>query len=443
MNRNMSIETVLYQHFSDMIAISGRNDKMDFVSEKIVEDALFEQTIIFLCDKQVITNLASKKMKKKLTVEPEVILNDYIDFLLFIQSGLTGTDKDIASVQTYINQFHDNVKEFLLLVATKNLKTGMTLSTLNKILKELGKETVFEMKVQLAEAFNKIEKKELVKDPNYLGVFYLTQKLDGIRSIAFKENGTVKFYSRGGKEQVGFYDIRTALLHSNYPDNTVYDGEFLKVNPNNLSSGELYRETMKIVAKDGEKKDIQYHIFDMLPISEFKKGISKLKYSQRREQLDSLPNKQWIEILTVLYKGTDVSVIKTLGMKLIEEGKEGIMLNTDDVYKAKRVKSVLKVKQLLSSDAIIKGVYEGTNKNKGKLGGLQMTYHDIIVNVGSGFSDSERVEFWENPDKIIGTIGTYEYTEPSENQEGKPDIRFARWKGLRPDKGIKDVSYDN
>lgn len=439
------MEKLLADSFNKLINTSGRLDKEKLIEDYVKNVPMFIETISFLCDTNIVTNLASKKIKKNLcNVEPDSELVSYIDFIDFLSNGLTGTDNTIKTVQQYIEQFSEDIQDFLIKVATKNLKFGVTVVTLNKILLKLDMETIFQFNVQLAKSYKDFKIKELAKNPNVLGRFFITQKLDGLRFCVIKENGKIKAYSRQGKLQLGYIQILNEFNSEQYPDNTFFDGEVIAKNTEGLNSGDLYRKTMSITgSKNEDKQGLEYFLFDIVPLEEFKNGQSKLKYSERRKILENLPDNEYIHIVPVMYEGTDVGMIDELGKKALENSLEGIMINTDEVYKAKRVKSLLKYKQVIDCDGVIKGVYEGTNKNVGRLGGLIITYKNIDIKVGSGFSDYERIQYWNHPEDIIGKVGWYQISEESSNKNSdESDARFARWKGLRLDKSPKDVNYE-
>ena len=118
--------------------------------------------------------------------------------------------------------------------------------------------------------------------------------------------------------------------------------------------------------------------------------------------------------------------------KARDKHKEGIMINLDDKpYEFKRTNNLLKVKVMQDADLKIIDVYEGTGKNANNLGGIIV---EFIYNgkryqceCGSGFSDKERVDFWDNPDKIIGKIATIQFFEISKNDDGGFGLRFPVW----------------
>ena len=56
-------------------------------------------------------------------------------------------------------------------------------------------------------------------------------------------------------------------------------------------------------------------------------------------------------------------------------------------------------------------------------------------NCGSGFSDEERVKYFNNPELLIGKIVTIGYFEISKNEQNTYGFRFPTWKGIiRDDK---------
>jgi DNA ligase-1 len=52
------------------------------------------------------------------------------------------------------------------------------------------------------------------------------------------------------------------------------------------------------------------------------------------------------------------------------------------------------------------------------------------VQVGSGFSMSERREYFKNPEKIVGKVITVQYFEETVDQSGNNSLRFPVFKAL-------------
>jgi len=80
-------------------------------------------------------------------------------------------------------------------------------------------------------------------------------------------------------------------------------------------------------------------------------------------------------------------------------------------------------------------VEEGTGRNEGKLGALVCEGIDdgkaIKVNVGSGFSDDNRDEFWTNRSTIPGQVVEVRADAITQNQDGTYSLRFPRFLRFR------------
>ena len=79
---------------------------------------------------------------------------------------------------------------------------------------------------------------------------------------------------------------------------------------------------------------------------------------------------------------------------------------------------------------------EGTGRNKGKLGALIAEGEDekkfFRLNIGSGFTDEQRDEFWRNKEQLIGKIVEVRADSISKSQEGNHwSLRFPRFKSFR------------
>ena len=227
-----------------------------------------------------------------------------------------------------------------------------------------------------------------------------------------------------------------------------YDGELMRRNTDNLSDGENFRIGTGIINSDADKKEeIKFVIFDYFPEIELKNGQSNAKYKIRRKMLNNLrevikeKNLKNIEIVNMVYEGTDQSQIMKWLDYAIKQGWEGLMLNKDAAYKCKRTTDLIKIKKFYNMDLPIVEVLEGEGRLKGTLGSLVVKYKENTVNVGSGFDDKTRTEFWKNRELLIGRVVEVKYKEIScDKKTGLESLQFPIYVGLR-EKG-KYVSYD-
>ncbi|MGG3920494.1 hypothetical protein ABEV41_00840 [Geobacillus thermodenitrificans] len=221
------------------------------------------------------------------------------------------------------------------------------------------------------------------------------------------------------------------------PDN-VYDGELLIHNADDYKDRDVLQETLKIARKDGEKRGLVLHLFDMIPINEFKAGKSKATYYKRKEVLNFIVeklNSPYIKIVPNLYVGKDLDVIPKLLEEMDRKGKEGLMLNVSDgKYQCKRTDVLLKIKSMNTMDCRIIGFEEGTGKYEGMLGALILDYKGYELRCGSGFTDEDRKEIWDNKEKYLDKIAEIQYFRESHNQDGGLSVSFPVFICIRDDK---------
>ena len=348
---------------------------------------------------------------------------------------LTGDDArtaiELALGASTQKQWNDWYRRILI----KDLRCGVSEKTVNKVKK--GAVPVFEC--MLAHDGANHEKK-------IVGKKLLEPKLDGVRvlTIIDAEAKTVTQYSRNGKVLENFTHI-TQSLEDNlelFERSWVLDGEI-------VSSS--FQELMKQVhRKDNvQAQDAQLMLFDILPLSEFKKGKSVMGQRRRTNLLKSMkPIFDKVGNIGVIPQ-TEVDLneyvgelqFKQFNKDAIEQGFEGIMIKDPDaVYECKRSASWLKQKPFIEVSLSITALEEGTGKNEGRLGALICEGEDdgkqIRVNVGSGFTDDQRTEFWGDRDALVGQIIEIRADAATRSQDSE-DVyslrfpRFLRFRGFK------------
>ena len=103
----------------------------------------------------------------------------------------------------------------------------------------------------------------------------------------------------------------------------------------------------------------------------------------------------------------------------------------------------LKQKPFIEVSLEVKDIEVGTGRNEGRLGAFICEGIDdgktIKVNVGSGFSDANRDEFWSSKDTIPGQIVEVRADAITQNQDGTYSLRFPRFlrfRGFEPGEKI-------
>jgi DNA ligase-1 len=321
-------------------------------------------------------------------------------------------------------------------ILIKDLRCGVSEKTVNKVLKghsdKIPPVPVFEC--QLAHDGANHEKK-------ITGVRLLEPKLDGVRVITVINytNRTVTQFSRNGKLLENFSHITNAILDNIdlIRRSMVLDGEMV--------SGS-FQELMKQVHRkeDVQAQDARLMLFDILPLSEFQSGKSSLGQRRRSNLLNSMKKIfdqighidiiPWQEVNLDEYVGQ--LVFKQFNEDAINKGYEGIMIKDPDaLYECKRTVAWLKQKPFIEVSLEVVDVEEGTGRNTGRLGALVCAGVDdgrsIRVNIGSGFSDADRDEFWSGRDSLAGQVVEVRADAVTQNQDGTYSLRFPRFLKFR------------
>ncbi len=193
---------------------------------------------------------------------------------------------------------------------------------------------------------------------------------------------------------------------------------------------------------------VQCTAWDLLTTDEFTAGKSMRPYSER---LDYLRDYE----IPKLHQG-QIVLVQTWTVNSLEEafaiyrdhtsrGLEGCIIKLfDSMWKDGTATDMLKLKLKFEVDMRVTGIYEGEGKAKGMLGGVNMQSEDGLLanNCGSGFSDPQRKEYWENPDLILNRVVAVEANDITIRREAgsKPALSLPIFIEVRAtDKTVADT----
>ena len=357
-----------------------------------------------------------------------------MDLLEYLIKYNTGKDTQIGTAQNFIVGLSNfTLKRFISELVTKKYKCGVTAKVASTILPDLIKN---EHEIMLAHKF----------EGKINGPVNISLKLDGIRCTALiDDKGHIVFKTRQGKIIKGLLEIKMALKAFNLT-NCMLDGELIRINKDNLPSDENFRLTTEIVnSKLENKTNLEYVLFDITPLSCYYEKECDMDYNTRMILLSQAINKESKFIRTVPMYGVteDIDVIYEKLSEVTSQGLEGLMLNTvtGKYGFGKRSKDLLKVKKMYTCDIKCVAVEEGEGKYAGTLGKIVCDYKGFILRVGSGFTDEQRIYYWNNQQEIINHLVEVQYFEESKDKKtGDLSLRFPVFKRVRDDK--TEVSYD-
>ena len=324
-------------------------------------------------------------------------------------------------------------------ILQKDMRCGLSEKTINNVAKKnnFDQFLIPVFACQLAQDSDSHKKK-------LTGKKFLEVKLDGVRVISvLYPDGRVDFFSRNGKELVNFRNLQNELskcIEINPIDSAiVLDGEVVSKN---------FQELMKQIHRKNtvQNDDATLYLFDFLTFESFKSGIEKKKYFERIKHLENWFDRNMRtsdKIRLIEKKLVDLDTddgknfFKKFNTKAIIDGYEGIMIkDPDSFYECKRSTTWLKLKPVIEISLEVTNFEEGTGRNKGKLGALIAEGEEdgkfFKLNIGSGFSDKQREDFWQSRKSLIGKIIEVRADSISKSQEGENwSLRFPRFKCFR------------
>lgn len=425
-----------YKDIYKLQSIAGANAKCEFIKAHR-DDTYFKRFLYFALNPMLTYNI-SKKSTDKLMAEENfdgqklIFFNDIFECCEHLSRLRGMDDATLRQVKMLLNVKYPerDERDLYIQLLSKKVRLGIAAKTINKIIPNL----IPEWEVQQAYTVEKYPLKEGTE-------FWLTQKLNGARATLYEG----QLLARSGMPYKGLEHITDALSWLRVAG-FVVDGELTLKDKGDLSDNEAFRVSTGILNSDNVNKTvICYTIFDMIPVKDFDALKPQVTYRYRRDILNQFAERVAdtdgaVNVLPVLYHGTDQSKIEELLEQMVREDKEGLMINTDVPYRRTRHKGILKVKRFYTMDLPIIRCEEGTGRLSGTLGAFVLKYKENEVKVGSGFTDEQREQFWNNRDDMEGLLCEVKYKEISQDKvTGLESLQFPVFVGIRTDK--TEVSY--
>ena len=425
----MNTLPTIYKFYQEMKSTTKRNEKIAILERwKDCREVVDLLKVIY--DPMITFGVTSETILSRTTYGTSVafllsLLNDLASRRL---SGNLALD-----ICRGVMDSHREYASLLLCIFDKDLKLGIDTKTVNKVIPGL------------IDTFDVALAFDIQKSPTYLKrveseQYLITRKLDGVRCLAVVRNNDIKFYSRLGHEYTSLSVLRNAMQTILPKDwEGVLDGELCVIDDDD-------NENFKLAVSEVKRKTEQmqrphYKVFDCLTLDEFYGKKESANYSVRLETAKKLLERQETPFLSVLsavkYSASNFMRAQSI---VAQKGYEGLILRSDTPYRSGRTSDLLKVKKFMDAEYQIED-FKGTTKlMKGLsgtmepvecLGSVVIRHKGNPVDVGSGFSDAQRIEIWRNQEKYLGKTITVKYFEESADAYGNPSLRFPIFKGFR------------
>ena len=293
-------------------------------------------------------------------------------------------------------------------------------------------------------------------------------KWDGVRAIAYVENGSVRLVSRNGNDLTRSYPELQELADVTAVDSAVFDGEIVALNSAGRPDfGRLQNRMNVTKAADVERlrADVPVH-FMLFDVVESDGGsLLKQPYDERRATLESIVTTRprgVIQLPPAFDGDLDDAIASSRGLKL-----EGVVAKKrDSTYSSgRRSRAWMKIKHSRHQEVVVGGWRPGRGRRVNGVGSLLLAVPDgnglrYVGRVGTGFRDREldelltrlsKLERKTNPMTDVPRadaagvhwvrptlVGEVEYAEWTPTNR----LRQPSWRGWRPDKTAADVTLE-
>lgn len=357
---------------------------------------------------EVLANLASRKITG----------NAGINFYLNILSAMTVDDAQV-----------------LRLIIDRDLRCGVQTPTINKIWKEL----IPTYDVMLAG-----------KDPKHLKFpdVVVQTKFDGVRClVTHNDDGSIEMRTRNGSLitclEIMHDDFRKTIgLGETWDGELVcYDKDGVPM-PRKESNGITYK-AIRGTIDEKECELIRFAPWDIVDRTQaltYEKRLQALYLALHRAGQAGIS--KIIKIQTI--KVESLADVERLFEEALARGEEGVIAkNLAGKWEPKRSKNLCKFKAEKTADLVVVGWVPGLGKYEGQMGALVCQSSDgiVVVNVGSGFSDEQRL--YLTLDNTVDRIAEVMYNARITKKDGGADsLYLPRFISFRVDKNNADSSKD-
>lgn len=326
---------------------------------------------------------------------------DDIDRVIQVIGGREYTGKAAAEyVKGYLELLNEQGQELLKMLLLKDIRAGIAEGGILDVFPGLFYIPPYQRCASMS-----AENKERFGQKPY---FYVQTKSDGQFAYAGRDGAQTFLMSRAGSLHPQWLADE---ICSRVPLGYVAMGELLVYKGNVLLSRKDGNGILNsLLSGDGSKFDpetmvVRFYAWDLVMMTEFTAGESERPYDSRWGQVV-----YETDLLTVAcWKVNSVREANRIQAEHTARGEEGtVWKNPEMGWRdcSSGDKDMMKAKTVFEADYRIRGYYEGKGKAKGKLGGLELETEDGLIqfNVGSGFSDDQRLALWHIRDTLPGKI---------------------------------------
>ena len=289
-------------------------------------------------------------------------------------------------------------------------------------------------------------------------------KWDGLRAVAYVEDGTVRLVSRNDKDMATSYP-ELGILAERADAPVILDGEIVALRHGRPDFGLLQSRMHVLHPEDTllHAAPVHYYVFDLLYHGE--ESLVPRPYTERRARLERLGLDSDPVHIPPWHRGGGEAVLA----ESIAKGLEGVVGKPlGSAYHPDQRRDWIKIKNVKQQEVIVAGWKPGEGRRADTIGSLLLGINDdagrlrYVGHVGTGFTDDMLAELseqlaplgretspfgtkipnqaardarWVEP-SLVGEVSFAEWTSDG-------ILRHPSWRGLRIDKEPGDVRRED
>ena len=345
---------------------------------------------------------------------------DLIEHLIYLSDG---PKQDAVLAWKVINNYPEDIHEFLAKVVMRDLPSAVSPSIVNEV---YGKDFVPDIKYM--KPANYFLHRGYCKNCTYTVV----PRMLGYRCIITKNGNEVAVYSVAGKVFSGFAHIVNEIR--NWPmDKIAIIGVMTHRNKEGLTI-QQQRINVYAVKRKADSDELIYYIDDLISYRDFEKRINNTPYIDRRAFIDTnIIETENIKITPVIYRGTDVLRLPRIASQNIDnKTTEALLINIDDdPYYFGQSRSQTVIKEIHNADLMILDYLEDEER-PGEIKAFIVDYkgHDVAVSLG--YTMKERAFYWFYGENYLGWVMQLQYSSEITDDAGNITIKDPVFIRMKP-----------
>lgn len=467
----------LYSIIKSIQDASGRNEKIDILHENIDSDvlwkylkAVYEPKISYYQTGIVVKNKPKFDSFDFTTEVEELSFDSNCDYILRSLDNLTSRKVTGHAARDFLSELHSKcdaqTKELLLWLIIRDLRAGISTSTINKVVPNLITKKPY-MRCTLPKD-SKIEEfkwedgvySEIKYDGAYCSLEIDTQSETIVACTRQGQDFPIELFSLIEKDSIllakNIQHVVGSPLGSSKGIVLTGELEVIDTTVNRLLIREEGNGIINRILQTGEidpRYKLRYTIWDYIPKESF---VSKGKYSVSRKERVNFIDEAYN--LTSTNEGRELYVL-VAERKIVysideaydhfyevrKKGLEGtVVKDTNAIWEDGDSAWQVKMKEEAEIDLVIIGFKEGNGRLAGTFGSMQAATSCGMLETGvSGITDEKRAEINAKREWMIGKVITVKCNSIQVNKKGgKHSVSLARFVEERFDKQEAD-SYED